>query len=166
MAVHKIKFTAFDGWKKYLIPKDVKHIELYHGTSSVFLEGMLKGGLQPRGLTNNSNYHGHIISHPEKVYLAARAYAIQGGKKAVDRHGGNLTIVRLVMNTSNLIPDDDTAIMSVDVCKIPNDWRDSLEYNGTCATMGIVKSIQDIQICNGYNHFDVLEKIAVNSKRQ
>lgn len=82
-------------------------MKLYHGTSSRYLKKILKNGLLPRTVTNNSNWD--TMSGDDRVYLTtayAPYYAIQSCKRKSDKP----IIVEIDTNDLdmlNLIPDED-----------------------------------------------------------
>jgi hypothetical protein len=128
---------------------------LYHGTSSVFLEGILKRGLLPRKKTGNSNYEGPIMSRENFVYLTSD-YPMLYATIAVDKHGGDPVIIQLDCSENRLYPDEDfigtilahgktfeeetKIIESVNVKQYKPNWKKSLEYMGTVCTFKIDKN--------------------------
>jgi hypothetical protein len=107
---------------------------LYHGTTSVFLDNILKNGLLPRKVTGNSTYEGKTFecealskdleSNPDNVYLGG----LEGkslGMQAVNKWGGNLIILRVMPDIASLVADEDSR---------KDNFRESLAWEGCCAS--------------------------------
>lgn len=87
---------------------------LYHGTSKVHLQGILEKGIQPRQLTQNSNWE--CESGEDRVYLTsayAPYFAIQACDQKYDggEPGMNVPMVIEIDSTklrrNDLVPDED-----------------------------------------------------------
>lgn len=140
MIPYVIRNKGMIGLKFYELPEGIKQIELYHGTTSAFLDDILSKGINPREFTDKSNYEGSLLSDPKNVYLAAFIQAVAGSKNGIARHGGNMVLIKLIMDTSTLLPDEDSGVLEEGAIKFrqPRDWKESLEYLGTCAYKGII----------------------------
>lgn len=128
------------GQKLYELSSGIEQIELYHGTSTVFLDDILSEGLKPRGLTGKSNYDGSLLSNPKYVYLAAMGQARGSSGNALSRWGGSTVLIRLIMDTSTLLPDEDGSVLEkgAERFRAATDWIESIEHSGTCAYEGII----------------------------
>ena len=126
----------------------IKQIELYHGTTSVFLDDILLNGISPRGITGKSNYDGILLSDPENVYLAALTQALSASRNAVVKHGGHKVLIKLARDVSTLLPDEDNGVLEEGATKFrkPRDWKESLEHLGTCAHKGRINSDDFLEI--------------------
>jgi len=116
-------------------------IVLYHGTSDVFLEKILKLGLKPRKMTLVNNFEGRyawtdyqteekgksLESNPDYVYLVHKN-AVGRGMHAINNFGGNFIYFRIIIdNISKLVPDEDSR---------KDNWHDSLAWEDSCAFNG------------------------------
>ncbi|MAZ56785.1 hypothetical protein CL653_03265 [bacterium] len=136
---------------------------IYHGTSSRYLQNILKNGLHPRKKTKNSNWR--TKSGSDRIYLS-HAYAPYYAMNAI----GNSEVDRPVIleidtkdfNIMNLVADEDyLEQVTRNRDNLPNNWSitrrtihyrqrartmgfelengsafDSLKYLGTCAYLG------------------------------
>ncbi|PLW79746.1 hypothetical protein C0585_06185 [Candidatus Woesearchaeota archaeon] len=88
---------------------------LYHGSSSLFLDDILKDGLKPRKFTGNSTYQdrkGSLIksleSNPDLIYFGKDGWSRTLGNQAVHRFGGELVVYRVLLSRNGLVPDEDS----------------------------------------------------------
>jgi len=112
-------------------------LELYHGTSSNFLESILSKGLLPRKYTNISNWEQEDWigwrSHPDLVYLADTPEKARNlAERAVRIHGGKVIILSVLVYPNKLRPDEDAGAAIAQ----RGNWKDSLNARGTCAHFG------------------------------
>lgn len=149
-------------------------LTLYHGTSAKHLEKILKEGLQPRGVTKNSNYEDEFVSHPELIYLTdthPMFYAVRAADKE------NIVILKLKVYERELFPDEDYVAQvlarndktvtqdtfadklrelhksgAVDPRKYKNCWKDSLDQLGTVACKPLPAS-RIVCYAEAPNHF-------------
>lgn len=91
---------------------------LYHGTSSNFLGSIRERGILARQFTGNSTYWGQTIgdssyeSQQDLVYLAGLMFAQSLGSPIRGRHGGDLVVIRCLIDKKDLLPDEDSKKMS------------------------------------------------------
>jgi hypothetical protein len=101
-----------ENWFKDVNPNYIETIILYHGTSTLFLDSILKEGLKPRKETGVSNWVPHLESHPDFVYFGTRRDAESIGGKGYDEQMTNdkehQVIMEVEVDTKNLYPDTDT----------------------------------------------------------
>jgi len=101
-----------EDWLKNIHPEEIETIILYHGTSTLFLDSILKEGLKPRKETGISNWVPHLESHPDFVYLGTRRDAESMGGRGYDEQmtngKGHQVIIEVEVDTKNLYPDTDT----------------------------------------------------------
>lgn len=130
---------------------------LFHGSSTVHKDSILKNGLLPRKDTKNSNWsqhhHGLVESKPELVYLTD-AYPVYFAYAAVLASGGDLLIVKVEVDENDLYPDEDfmsmifqkqygsqlpLEIINTMMSPLDNQHiaQDCLKYNGIAATRQI-----------------------------
>lgn len=81
---------------------------LFHGTSTVFKQRIMRRGLLPRERTGKSTYEGELISDPKRIYLTD-VYAFQFALRAIEKHGGNPLILKACVEDAALEPDTDFA---------------------------------------------------------
>mgnify|MGYP006995564991 CR=1 FL=1 len=109
---------------------------LYHSTSNIFLDRILKEGIKPPSKTNISNYKGEeccgksLESNPELVYLIDYGHIHFGANGALRKWGGELACFRILIDDlSKLRPDEDSR---------KDNYHDSLAYEDSCAYEGII----------------------------
>lgn len=108
---------------------------LYQATSSNFLEGIRRDGLLARQLTGNSTYEGQTVgdepyeSQPDKTYVGSLQMARGLVSPITSRHGGNLVVVRCLVDKADLLPDEDSK---------RDTGVESLAYTQTAAIQGKV----------------------------
>jgi len=137
-------------------------MKLYHGTSSRYLDDILKNGIRPREQTGNSNWKGSVISKKGFVYLTT-AYPVYFAFSAVDKDA-DLLVIETEVDEKNLYPDEDYIAMCLhkhdekfkhmdlkDVNKFVNPeeykeyWEASYKHNGNVCHKGIIKSSQIVR---------------------
>lgn len=114
---------------------------LYHGTSSTFLEKILKEGLKPRELTGNSCYD-KGESNPKLVYLGPSSTANALIGRSLQKYGGYMVIFKLLVDADKLVPDEDSK---------EEKWEYSLATyeSASCAHKGIIPPERIL----GYHYF-------------
>jgi len=93
--------------RKYNIKGQIPR-SVYHGTSTNYIQGLLRFGLVPN--KKETNYEG--ISHPESVFFTSRTEeALHHAKHTANRVGGLPVMIELSVPDKNLIiPDYDVDI--------------------------------------------------------
>lgn len=84
-------------------------VTLYHGTSSRYLEAILREGLRPRSVTGVRNHWKEFPSRPGLVYLTS-AYPVYFAVTAADE-GGVPVILKVEVNEEALYPDEDYLVI-------------------------------------------------------
>ncbi len=104
---------------------------LYHGTSSVFLDSILRFGILPSDSTGNSVYANKywgtrpLASKLGHVYFTCQGHVGLPAIRAVQKYGGERIAVRAVVPIDDLLaPDEDSRTRT---------WRDSLARIATLA---------------------------------
>jgi hypothetical protein len=126
-------------WFKEISPEQIETIILYHGSSTLFLDFILKEGLKPRKETGISNWAQNDVpnleSHPDFVYLVTMEDAkVLGGKEYTEdltHRKGHLVIIEVEVDTKNLYPD-------TDFIKELYTWYESLIEHGSVAYRGSI----------------------------
>lgn len=95
-----------------------KKVWLYHGTTDAFLDDIKKNGLRYRGKRSNVGATAHGPSRHKAVFLTSNSGSGPGGamqyaRAAANKHGGKPTVIRVLVDGSDLRYDpDDTDISS------------------------------------------------------
>ena len=138
---------------------------LYHGTSSVNLDKILKSGLRPR-YSKSSDWE--CASRPDMIYLTS-AYPLYFAEHSITHHGGEPVVFEVEVDSARLYPDEDfleqatrseksrqkinyllNQLEGLDMEQRTQFFRDSLEeykhhyseslkYLGNCCHKGIIK---------------------------
>ena len=141
-----------------------KTIKLYHGTSSTFINDILKNGLVPTGYTGNIMFQYTDYNrkgqpkHPDCVYLTNTLENAQRyGANGIRKQGGFPIIMEVEVNEDNLTWDDDAFYKNyqdfdlgeknVNLIKWKREpkkelWEQSLAINEQCSHHGIISPSQ------------------------
>lgn len=146
-------------------------MKIYHGTSSQYLEKILRKGLIPRG-RRKGNFK-QAPSHPQMVYLSI-AYpfyfaigATQGKHKPIV-----LEVETDYLDAYNLYPDEDflhdvlqhqrkpiPKSLRDDLPSYQHHWRDSLNALGNCCHHGVIQPTAITRYCV----FDPSQRVPLTS---
>jgi len=135
-------------WFKDIPIESIESIILYHGTSSFYLERILKEGLKPRKNTGVNTWKAagpDMVSNSEKIYLGTRRMAEMRGESAINLHSyynkskisnildGKCYVVlfELEVDANKLVPDEDSH---------KSTWHESLITLHSCAYEGVIPS--------------------------
>jgi hypothetical protein len=114
-----------------------KSFILYHGTTDLFLPKILEKGILPRSITGNSVYEGRFLgeekleSQSAIAYLGSLRKAFSGAIEAVCKYDGKMTVLRCLVNSRNLFPDEDCATKK---------GLESLAIGGSCGVKKVIPS--------------------------
>ncbi|MEK6960727.1 MAG: hypothetical protein AABX47_06130 [Nanoarchaeota archaeon] len=116
---------------------------LYHGTSEVFRDGILRKGLKCRGVTENSVYgKGHTEGKPSDsglVYVSNFHWACRMGLNAAHIYGGEMTVFQFLIKKEDLVADEDSGKPT---------GVESLAWEGTAAVRDIISPRQIVGVFN------------------
>jgi len=150
-------------WFEDTPPDSIETIILYHGTSTLFLDAILKEGLKPRKETGISNWIPPFESHPDFVYLGTmEEVKTVGGKgytEDMTNDKGHQVIIEIEVDTKNLYPD-------TDIMKEVDTWYESLIEVRTCAYKGSIKPERIRKIWKSTFPFEYDELIYDGTKEQ
>jgi len=128
-------------------------MRLYHGTSSRYLDAILRDGILPRSATGEEgNWEGGWQSKPGFIYLTT-VYAVYYATQAV-AEGGDMVIIEVdSRKLGRLYPDDEflarmltdpdkqgsveAKLPTLDPSQFPHLWQPSLEINGTVCCLSV-----------------------------
>ena len=111
---------------------------LFHGTSTKFEKRIMRSRLlQPRKITGESTYDGHLISDENRVYMT-NVYAIAFGMLAIEKHGGNILICAAKVDDTRIEPDTDFTDGGRHHLKFTNGLQ-CLESTGCISVVGDVE---------------------------
>ena len=97
-----------------------KKVTLYHGTSTKYLDDILKQGIKPR--YDKESIWEDNPSRPDMVYLSS-AYAVYFSQVASNRLGGKPVVFEVKVDTKRLYPDED---FLEQITRVDPEWKDTL----------------------------------------
>ncbi len=111
LGLSSVSYTSSDDDERTVRKHNIKGQiprNVYHGTSTNYIQGLLRFGLVPN--RKETNYEG--ISHPESVFFTSRTEeALHHAKHTANRVGGLPVVIELSVPNKNLIiPDYDIDI--------------------------------------------------------
>jgi hypothetical protein len=135
---------------------EVNKIELYHGTSSTFNQGILDNGLRPwNEIGLDPRDFGSNRSDYNLVYLTdTLSNAINLSRHAIKKYGGSSIVVVVSVDIENLRGDSPH-----------EDYQYSLDSHGTCSHLGPIYPVDRI-ITDYYRDpsFPLSQEISTHSK--
>lgn len=152
---------------------------LYHGTSTEYLDTILRDGLQPRRITGQSgNYDREVPSNADFVYLSD-AYPAYYATGAVQAENADPAILAVEIDVDDLYPDED--FIAECLCQAnKGDWKEtrktvqphlfksyweqSLKYNGVACTPFVsAQQIFDYRVIPWKGNGDLLFDIGADA---
>ena len=114
-----------------------KKVTLYHGTSTKYLDDILKQGIKPR--YEKESIWEDNPSRPDMVYLSS-AYAVYFSQVASYRLGGKPVVFEVKVNSKSLYPDED---FLEQITRVDPAWKDTLSLGMEERTAWFKKNMLD-----------------------